>query len=316
MSELNQVSSTKRISDYFFPILASGIGVLILTLAQFGVIMGFGVIGIDYDKYEGTFSFIYAIIAIVALLGFSKISRLFYLDHKSGLLLKKPAVSEVWMTIVVALGLLGIVTVYMVIVSNVAESMASSGSDVVAEQLEQYEAAVDRYTNVEVDAVPVFDKFLNYLSVAILIPIAEEILFRGIVLGHFLKRYPAAVAIIISAVIFGVMHGISIHIGYALISGLVIGSMYYFTQNIMMSSLIHMIFNFFGGTLSLILTDGWLKISEETSNVILSAALEVQLFAVTPATVCFIILMVRKIKMNKSAISNNTQVVEEEVVTE
>lgn len=314
MSETNPGTSTKRLADFFFPILASGIGVLILSLSQIIVMLGFGLANIDYEKYTGTFDLIYAVIAIALLLWFSKVSRLFYLDHKSGLLIKKPAKIEVFLTIVIALGLLGIVTVYMVVVTNIAEQLSNTGSEVVAEQLEQYEASVDRYTNVAVEIVPVFDKFLNYFSVAILIPIAEEILFRGIILGHFLKRYPAIVAIIISAVIFGVMHGISIHIGYALISGLVIGSVYYFTQNIMMTSIIHMIFNFFGGTLSLILTDGWLDISTEVSDRILLASAEVQLFAITPAVVCFILLLTRKIRMNNAALALEKKVTEEVVV--
>lgn len=285
--------------EWIFPIISACAAVAILIATQFATLLGFQVLNIDYSKYEGTCSLIYSVIAICLLLLYSYISRLFYSDLKSGLLIRKPRFIELISTIVIALGLLGFVTIYMMVVNLVAE--AGGEASAVASDLEKYESTVDRYSEVAVEVVPFFDKFLNYLAVSIFIPIAEELVFRGIILGQFMKKYNALVSILISATIFGVLHGISIHIGYALVSGIIIGSVYYFTSSIFMSTLVHMIFNFFGGTLSLILTDGWFNMPVETSNAILIRVSTINIMCLTPATLFFILLWVRKNKENKLA---------------
>ncbi|MCQ2468082.1 MAG: CPBP family intramembrane metalloprotease [Clostridia bacterium] len=305
-----QSKNKGRVWEWIFPFIFSIAGVAILFAAQFATALGFVIKKIDYSKYEGTYSFIYSVIAIIALLAFSRLTRVFYLDSKSGLLIKKPLVSEVLFTIVIAMGLLGVVSIYMMLVNILAK--VGGDTSAIASELEEYETTIDRYSDIAVEVVPFFDKILNYIAVAVLVPIAEETLFRGIILGHFLKKYNAAISIIISAVVFGLLHGISIHIGYALISGLVIGSVYYFTSNMMMTVLIHMIFNFFGGTLSVILSDGWFNIPTETYNNILIRATSVEILCMTPAVIFFIILWTRKSKANRLAAETKEETAVEE----
>lgn len=311
-TDVSQKRKKGRFWEWLFPILSVIIGVTILYVAQYGVAIAFVICRVDYTKYEGAFTTIYAIIAITLLLIYSKMSRVFYSDFKSGLLIKKPGTLDVVSTIIIAIGLLGIVSIYMMVVSIMAEQ--GGDSSVVAEQLEEYETNVDRYSEIAVETVPFFDKFLDYIGIAILVPIAEELLFRGVILGQLLKKYPAALAILASATIFGLMHGISVHIGYALISGIIIGCVYYFTSNIAMSTLIHMIFNFFGGTLSLIFTDGWFSIPEKITDSILITCAEVEIVMITPATIFFIILFARKLKENKALKEDSSE--ETEVVLE
>lgn len=307
----NSTKPKRKIFDWIAPFISVAIGVAILYASQLVVAIGFVAMNIDYNKYQGTYDFIYALVAIVALLLYSYVSRLFYSDFKSGLLIKKPGGFEVFSTIVVAMGLLGFVTVYMLIVNQLAEMGEAAGSSVVSEQLERYETSVDRYSEIAVDVVPTFDKILNYIALAVLVPIAEELLFRGIILGQLIKKYHPLFSILFAATVFGVMHGLSIHVGYALACGAVIGAMYYFTSNISMTILIHMIFNFFGGTLSMILTDGWINISEEVADSIMGYAVYLELFSLTPAVVLFIVLLVKRINASKNKYQIEVKVEEE-----
>lgn len=297
------------IFEYFAPFISIVTGIVVLYASQFVVALGFAFFGFNYNKYQGTFDTIYAVIAILGLLLFSYVSRIFYKDFKAGILIKKPRVFEVFATVVIALGILGIVAVYITVVEDIATRLADKGSEVVAEQLEQYEESVDRYSDIAVDVVPDFDKVLNYISLAILIPIAEEILFRGIILGQLLKKYRPWVSILLSAAVFGVMHGLSVHIGYAFVCGIVIGAVYYATSNIAMTILIHIIFNFFGGTLSVILSDGLIiSVSNAADDAIRRAASLVELFAITPAVVLLLVLLANK--SNKDKKSNATDKIE------
>lgn len=46
----------------------------------------------------------------------------------------------------------------------------------------------------------------HILSLVFIGPVVEELLFRGLILGSFLKRYNQKRAIILSAVLFGMLH--------------------------------------------------------------------------------------------------------------
>lgn len=79
------------------------------------------------------------------------------------------------------------------------------------------------------------------LSVAIITPIKEEILYRGILYRFFEKKYSFLVGIIISSFIFGILHG-----GFpvtAMIMGIVFAMLYKKTQSIIPSIILHIIWN-------------------------------------------------------------------------
>lgn len=76
-------------------------------------------------------------------------------------------------------------------------------------------------------------------------PILEEIIFRGIILKGLLIRYSAKNAIIISAILFGLIHGKPLLILPAIITGLFFGWIYYKTKSIGTTILLHSITNLF-----------------------------------------------------------------------
>lgn len=91
--------------------------------------------------------------------------------------------------------------------------------------------------------------FWSLLSLGIIGPISEEILFRGVVfklLERAVKK--PAFAIIVSGVAFGVWHESIIQGVYTAVMGVVLGYVYYKTKDIRMSILIH-VFNNVSSTL-------------------------------------------------------------------
>lgn len=88
-----------------------------------------------------------------------------------------------------------------------------------------------------------FDTLIFLLGAAILGPIFEEIIFRGIILRGLLLSYSPKYAIIISSVIFGLIHIKLFQIWGAILLGLFFGLIYYKTQNILITIILHSISN-------------------------------------------------------------------------
>lgn len=86
----------------------------------------------------------------------------------------------------------------------------------------------------------------GYVAVGILAPLVEEIVFRGAILRTLLglmSKKNHWVAILISAAIFGVVHGNVAQFINALLMGLVLGWMYYRTGSLVPGILLHWVNN-------------------------------------------------------------------------
>ena len=83
---------------------------------------------------------------------------------------------------------------------------------------------------------------LATLFLAVLTPIGEEFLFRGVV-ANALLRYGPVIGVVGSAVIFGLMHGINIVLPAALIAGLVAAELFRRTGSVWPGVVMHMVFN-------------------------------------------------------------------------
>ncbi len=105
---------------------------------------------------------------------------------------------------------------------------------------------------------------------AVLVPIAEELIFRKLFCDRLLPL-GEGYAILISALIFGFAHGNIYQIPYAFFTGLLFGYVYVRTGKVIYSILIHMgingIFGIFAGRLSQamskLLTEEWVKEATE-----------------------------------------------------
>ena len=84
---------------------------------------------------------------------------------------------------------------------------------------------------------------LAIVSVGIVGPIVEEVIFRGLIFYYFQKRYSVKTAIIVQAILFGVIHLNLAQASYAIIIGLFLGYAYVYTQSIWVPIIIHVVNN-------------------------------------------------------------------------
>ncbi len=97
---------------------------------------------------------------------------------------------------------------------------------------------------------------LGYLGVILFFPIAEELFFRSYLQGNLQKRYKPGVAILISALLFSLVHTNLVAFaidGYSLMhprvvvafaGGLISGYLYYLSKSVSPSILFHILWNF------------------------------------------------------------------------
>lgn len=88
--------------------------------------------------------------------------------------------------------------------------------------------------------------FFPFLSIVILAPIIEELIFRGIILDGFLKRYKIVTSLIISSFLFGILHINPVQAIPAFIGGIFLGWVYYQTRSVGMTILLHLSINLEG----------------------------------------------------------------------
>ena len=90
---------------------------------------------------------------------------------------------------------------------------------------------------------------IEVLVLVILAPVVEELFFRKALIDR-MRVYGERLAVVTSAVIFGLIHGNVSQFFYALALGLVFGYLYLKTGRVRYSIILHMIVNFFGGIVS------------------------------------------------------------------
>lgn len=111
------------------------------------------------------------------------------------------------------------------------------------------------YSSVLSDVViDSFWKYLGYVIVSCITPaVCEELLFRGTILSG-LKQYGPKIAIIISTVIFTIMHGNAEQTVHQFIIGIIVGYIFYKTGNLWLGVIVHFFNNFISVTGSYIIS--------------------------------------------------------------
>lgn len=98
------------------------------------------------------------------------------------------------------------------------------------------------------------NEFLLAISTYILVAFTEELLIRGYVLGNLLKCMNKYLALLISSIIFSLMHAGNPNIdilSYSnlFLAGILLGVSYLFTKNLWFPIALHFSWNFFQGTI-------------------------------------------------------------------
>lgn len=83
---------------------------------------------------------------------------------------------------------------------------------------------------------------LSFLGGAIFTPFGEEILFRGVV-ANALNRYGAFAGVVLSSIIFGLAHGVSVILPVAIMVGLLSAILFRATGSVWPSVVLHCVYN-------------------------------------------------------------------------
>ena len=197
----------------------------------------------------------------------------------------KPDGISIIAAVVIAFGLLGLVTLYMY-----AAVLISKNFEPLADQLTEYSDSVDRFATVDGSKVPYWDTLLEFVSSFMIIPLAEELTFRGALYSELNTRVKAIPAAILSALVFGLMHGISIHVGYAFICGFVLALVYHFSGSIWVSYIVHSVFNLMGSSLFTLLDSGiYGDLKNASANASVHAAV-LEIICIIPAVSALVIM--------------------------
>ena len=92
------------------------------------------------------------------------------------------------------------------------------------------------------------------LGACILGPVCEELLFRGLLAGR-LARYGQKPAALVGALLFGLYHANLSQFFYAFALGLLLAYVYFYTGSLKAPILLHMLFNFYGSAVVLLLPE-------------------------------------------------------------
>ncbi len=85
---------------------------------------------------------------------------------------------------------------------------------------------------------------LKILCNALVIPILEELLIRGIVAGQLCIWQGPFIAVLISSICFGILHNNIVQFLYAVLVGIAIGTMYIKTKRLSLCMVAHGLINF------------------------------------------------------------------------
>ncbi|MFA9399359.1 MAG: lysostaphin resistance A-like protein [Clostridiaceae bacterium] len=94
-----------------------------------------------------------------------------------------------------------------------------------------------------------YNSIFSVIIIIALIPIFEEILFRGLIFNELRHSLNITLSIILQAAIFGIFHGNPLQAIYTFIAGTVFCLVYYWTDSLYSSILAHITYNLMGSLL-------------------------------------------------------------------
>ena len=92
--------------------------------------------------------------------------------------------------------------------------------------------------------MPVFGAFCVLLQVCIIAPVVEETLMRGVILGGLKNTYGSITALLVSSVLFAVLHFNMVQTLSAFMCGIVLGLLYLRTRSVFCCIIAHCGYNF------------------------------------------------------------------------
>ena len=142
----------------------------------------------------------------------------------------------------------------------------------------------DAMVDVSFNCETPIDIILFYVSVAVLPALVEEFAFRGVVL-NMLRKYSDGLAVLVSGILFGLIHGNFTQIPFALVVGLILGYIAVKTNSLLPGIIIHFLNNALSVTFSLLTSN-----TDLSEPIIVLINMVIMLIIAVLAIVSFIIL--------------------------
>ena len=196
---------------------------------------GLAFLGVSWDYLDANQNLGYVCSALVLCLVYSRLLKFVKRNYEERpATLKLRPISGTLQMLLIGLGVGGVSLLWL----NFAELIQKS--------IPALQASYETF-NTEMGAFENGDYIWMLLEVSIIGPMVEELLFRGLVF-HFVERDTGkeGVAIFISALLFGIWHGIFVQGVYTFLIGLVLGYLYAKTRKLIWPFLVHLVNNFSG----------------------------------------------------------------------
>lgn len=102
------------------------------------------------------------------------------------------------------------------------------------------------YKNVAAQIQSASNSWSQLIFIIVLVPIYEEIFFRRVIFGYLREKYNLIGAVIGQALVFGLAHGNIVQGIYTFILGIALALIYVYSESLVGSIIVHMIFNLLG----------------------------------------------------------------------
>lgn len=215
----------------------------ILAGIVYGLLLAIGVIGngMDIDSFLDSNSILFlstvsilSIIVFGIILYFKQKNSIKYSDKPFVSLRGKVGKKEFMESITLFLGAFGITILWVILISFLSES-----SPFYKELLESHDSTLGNLVGTE-------SLMFSIITIAIIVPITEELFFRGLIYGRLRQAMRPIVAILISSIVFGIFHGNVVQGVYAFLIGCTLALVYEKTDSLILSIFGHGLINAIG----------------------------------------------------------------------
>ena len=215
----------------------------ILAGIVYGLLLVIGVIGngMDIDSFLDSNSILFlstvsilSIIVFGIILYFKQKNSIKYSDKPFVSLRGKVGKKEFMESITLFLGAFGITILWVILISFLSES-----SPFYKELLETHDSTLGNLVGTE-------SLMFSIITIAIIVPITEELFFRGLIYGRLRQAMRPIVAILISSIVFGIFHGNVVQGVYAFLIGCTLALVYEKTDSLILSIFGHGLINAIG----------------------------------------------------------------------
>lgn len=156
--------------------------------------------------------------------------------------------------------------------------------------------------------------FFSFLTIVIAAPILEELIFRGIILGGLLKKYSPLTAIIVSSVLFGLIHLNPWQFISAMIIGAFSGWIYYKTRKLSYSIFIHLTNNAVA-FLNMILTDPVESINKPLTETYGGNTTVFMIVTLSSIIIAIVGVLILKKEFKKESATHNMQYISQPITS-